>query len=64
MFLLLARLSEAFGPSGDEAEVRQILTEELKGRWDAAYVDSMGNLIASFGLAKARPAGDDRRPHG
>lgn len=55
MLLLLARLSEAFGPSGDEAEVRQILTEELKGRWDAAYVDSMGNLIASFGRQKPGP---------
>lgn len=52
---LLARLSEAFGPPGAEDEVRAILQEELKDRWDEAYVDSMGNLIASFGRSRKGP---------
>ena len=52
---LLARLSEAFGPSGCEHEVRRILAEELKGRSESLEVDPMGNLIASFGRGKAGP---------
>jgi len=52
---LLARLSEAFGPSGYEHEVREILKSELESGWDEAYVDSMGNLIASFAKGKSGP---------
>lgn len=55
MYDLLARLSEAFGPSGDEREVRQILAAEVAGRAGEAYVDSMGNLIVSLGGEKSGP---------
>lgn len=44
--MLLARLSEAFGVSGCEGEVRQILKEELSPRVDSLKTDVMGNLIA------------------
>lgn len=44
--MLLKRLSEAFGPSGSEGEVRDILVKELENvvpRWQR---DALGNLIA------------------
>jgi putative aminopeptidase FrvX len=43
---LLRRLSEANGVSGREDEVRAILVEEIRGKADAARVDSIGNLVA------------------
>ena len=43
---LLKKLSEAFGPSGSEEEVREILEEELKKITDEVKTDSLGNLIA------------------
>jgi putative aminopeptidase FrvX len=44
--LLLKRLSEAFGVSGYETEVREIITNELKSYVDEIKTDSMGNLYA------------------
>lgn len=44
--MLLKRLSEAFGPSGKEHEVRALLSEELKSHVDELKTDRLGNLIA------------------
>jgi len=44
--MLLKKLSEAFGPSGCEAEVRAVLTEELTPHVDQWMKDALGNLIA------------------
>ena len=43
---LLSTLTEAHGPSGDEARVRKIIQGELKGYVDEMRVDRLGNLIA------------------
>ncbi len=44
--MLLRKLSEAFGVSGHEDQVRAILLEEIRGRVDQCRIDGMGNLIA------------------
>ncbi len=44
--MLLQELSEAFGVSGCEDEVRQIIIEAIKDHVDEVRVDSIGNLIA------------------
>ncbi len=44
--MLLERLCNACGVSGNEAEVRNIIKEEIKDFCDELTVDSMGNLIA------------------
>jgi endoglucanase len=44
--LLLEHLSNAFGPSGNEDEVRRILARALRGRVDELQTDALGNLIA------------------
>ena len=44
--MLLKELSEAFGVSGCEDEVREIIIEAIKDHVDEYRVDSMGNLIA------------------
>lgn len=44
--MLLQKLSEAFGVSGHEEEVRALILEEIKGSVDECRVDAMGNLIA------------------
>lgn len=41
---LLKELSEAFGPSGHEKEVRQLLRRALDGFADRMWVDAVGNL--------------------
>jgi putative aminopeptidase FrvX len=46
MSALLRRLSEAFGVSGCEDEVRAILVEEIRGKADTARIDALGNLVA------------------
>src|SRR5512139_2242495 len=43
---LLARLSEAFGPSGNEKAVRHLVQEEIQASVDRMEVDALGNLIA------------------
>lgn len=53
--MLLKRLTEAFGVSGCEAQVRDIITEEIKDCGGNFNVDSMGNLIA-FKKAKKENA--------
>jgi len=44
--LLLEQLSNAFGPSGNEDEVRRILARALRHRVDELKTDALGNLIA------------------
>jgi len=44
--MLLARLSEAFGVSGHEDDVRGIIVDAIRDRVDECRVDAMGNLIA------------------
>ena len=42
---LLKKLCLAFGPSGNEDEVRDIITNEIKDFADDYYTDKVGNLI-------------------
>jgi putative aminopeptidase FrvX len=44
--LLLEELSNAFGPSGCEDEVRRVLARALHGKVDDLETDALGNLIA------------------
>tara|TARA_Y100000590_G_scaffold465879_1_gene639508 strand:- start:163 stop:1245 length:1083 start_codon:yes stop_codon:yes gene_type:complete len=46
--LLLKKLSEAFGPSGFEADVRKIMKEELSKYASNIYTDGLGSLIAEL----------------
>jgi endoglucanase len=57
--MLLEKLSNARGTSGNEAEVRDILIEQVKSRVDSYRVDTMGNLI-THKKPKARVASRSR----
>lgn len=46
MFDLVRKLSDAFGVSGNEEEIRAVITEEIKDKVDDIYTDTLGNLIA------------------
>lgn len=52
---LLSKLSNAFGPPGDEEEVRGILRDELKNCADEISVDALGNIFFHH-------QGEDDRP--
>jgi putative aminopeptidase FrvX len=43
---LVKRLSEAYGPSGSEEQVREMVRDEIKESVDQVRVDAFGNLIA------------------
>lgn len=43
---LVKRLTEAYGPSGEEAEVRTLIEELVKDHVDRTYTDNLGNLFA------------------
>ena len=43
---LLQTLTETFGPSGYEDEVREIVRREVQSLADEIRVDALGNLIA------------------
>jgi putative aminopeptidase FrvX len=58
--LLLEKLSNAFGPSGCEEEVRAVILESIRERIDEHRVDALGNLIA---LRKARKKPQKESPH-
>lgn len=45
--MLLKRLTDALGVSGNEKEVRNIIVEEIKDYVDDIKIDIMGNIIAS-----------------
>ncbi|MCL2702133.1 MAG: M42 family metallopeptidase [Defluviitaleaceae bacterium] len=42
---VLKKVCEAFGPSGHECQVREVILEDLKGCYDDYQVDVLGNLI-------------------
>jgi len=42
--MILRDLSEAFGPSGSERAVREVLRSALEGHVDRMWVDNLGNL--------------------
>ena len=44
--MLLKRLTDCFGVSGREGEVRELIREEVSGFADEVYTDVLGNLIA------------------
>ena len=43
---LIKKLTEAYGPSGNEEQVRQIIQAEIAGLADEVRTDALGNLIA------------------
>lgn len=43
---LIKKLVEAYGPTGSEMKIRELITEEVKPYVDEIRVDSLGNLIA------------------
>ncbi len=43
---MIEKLSNAFGVSGNEDEVRDIIIEEIKPYCDSIIIDKMGNIIA------------------
>ena len=43
---LLQRLTAAYGPSGSEEPIREVIKNEIKDYVDEINVDVMGNLIA------------------
>ena len=56
---LLQTLTETFGPSGYEEEVRQIVRREVEALADEIRVDALGNLIAR--KCPAKPTRDTKR---
>ncbi len=44
---LLERLSNAFGVSGDEGEVRKIILEQIRPLADELKIDALGNVLAT-----------------
>lgn len=46
MFDLLAKITNVFGVSGNEEEIREVIKEEIKDYVDEISVDPLGNLIA------------------
>ena len=43
---LLKKLTQIYGPSGNEEEIREFITSEIKDLVDELITDAMGNLIA------------------
>jgi putative aminopeptidase FrvX len=56
--VILKALSEAFGPSGHEGPVRQIIVDAIRGHVDSYQVDALGNLIALKRGHRASVTGD------
>lgn len=54
MFDLIKRLSEAWGPSGYEYQVRELIMHELEPYCDDMKVDGLGNLIVKVGKGGKR----------
>ncbi len=46
---LIKALVEAYGPSGSEGQVRELIAAEVKGLAESVRVDALGNLIATVG---------------
>ena len=49
---LLQQLTTAFGPSGYETKVRELILETIKDYVDEYRIDALGNLIARKGMLK------------
>lgn len=49
MFELVKKLTEAWGPSGYEHQVRALIQEEVSELADEIYTDGIGNLICRIG---------------
>jgi endoglucanase len=47
MKTLIKKLVEAYGPSGHEGQVRDLVQAEINGLADSVRVDTLGNLIAT-----------------
>ncbi len=43
---LIKKLTEAYGPSGHEQKIRQLIRQEIRGYADEIRTDALGNLIA------------------
>ena len=43
---LIRQLVEAFGPSGNEGQIRELIRSKIEGKVDEIRIDNMGNLIA------------------
>lgn len=54
--MLLKKLTESFGPSGFEGEIRQVIYEEVKSYTDKISTDALGSLIV-----ETNPAADGPR---
>lgn len=50
--MLLKRLTEAYGVSGDEGDIRDILKEELSAHAEEVYTDALGNLFFRKGKGR------------
>lgn len=46
MKALVKKLTEAYGPSGNEGPVREMIRKEIRGLADSVSVDALGNLVA------------------
>ncbi len=52
---MLEKLSNAFGPSGDERDVRRLILDAIKDKVDDSKVDHLGNVLAwKMGTAKGK----------
>ena len=56
--MLLQKLSEAFGVSGQEQEVRDLLYDAVKDEADDIRVDTIGNLVVLKRARKPAPNGE------
>ncbi|NPV69504.1 MAG: M42 family metallopeptidase [Firmicutes bacterium] len=57
----IKKLVEAYGPSGNEERVRDVIVSMIRGYCDSISVDALGNLIA---FKKAGPAAADKAAAG
>ena len=49
---LIEKLTTAFGPSGYESQVRDLILDTIKDHVDEYHIDALGNLIAKKGSRK------------
>ena len=55
---LLQRLTDAFGPSGHEDAIRELIRREVRGLADEVRTDALGNLIVHKRPSAAKGARD------
>ncbi|NPA38414.1 MAG: M42 family metallopeptidase [Candidatus Nanohaloarchaeota archaeon] len=54
MYNLIKELSETFGPSGYEDEIRKVILKNIKEYAEKVKVDVLGNIIAKVGAGKKK----------